>query len=107
MSGFAAGVDALFRNPALGVDAIYRAGGAGDPVLARVIRRAPDRLVNFTEGRFVAETVILDVRVSQVPELARGDTLEIAGVVYEVRSEPVRDSERLIWSADAREISGG
>lgn len=104
MSGFAAPVDALFRNPVLGVDALYRSGGAGEPVPVRAIRRAPDRIASFTEGRFVTDSVIIDLRVAEVPGLARGDTLEIAGALFEVMSDPVRDGERLIWSAEARAI---
>lgn len=102
MTAFAAAIGAMFRDRNMGVDALYRAGGSGDGVPVRVIRRAPDRFGNFGEGRFVAEAVLIDVRISDVAQLARGDTFEIGAELFEVRSDPVRDSERLIWAAEAR-----
>ena len=102
MSAFAAATYTLFEDANLGVDALYFAGGVGEGVPVRVIRRSPDRIVSFGEGRFVADTLIIDVRVAEAPGLAQGDTFEIAGEVLEVRSAPVRDGERLVWSAEAR-----
>ena len=85
-------------------DALYRAGGTGDGVSVRVIKRAPDRLTNFGDGRFVSDSVLIDVRLSQVSALAPGDTFQIGGALYEVRGEAVRDSERLVWAAEARAL---
>lgn len=104
MNSFSFGIDLLFTDPHMAVDALYRAGNAGDGVIVRVMRRAPDRIANFGEGRFVTDTTLIDVRTSEVAELAPGDTFEIEGVLFEVRSEPVRDSERLIWASEAREL---
>ena len=101
---FRAAIDAMFRDRHMASDALYRAGGSGDPVPVRVIKRAPDRIANFGDGRFVADAVLYDVRVSEVAVLAPGDTLEVAGVVYELRGEPVRDAERLVWAAEARAL---
>jgi hypothetical protein len=33
-----------------------------------------------------------------------GDTIEMGASIYEVRSDPVRDADRLIWTAEAREL---
>lgn len=99
---FAAAIAAMFRDRNMAHAALYRAGGSGAAVEVRVIKRAPDRIGNFGEGRFVADAVLIDVQISEVPELARGDTFEIGAEVFEVRSDPVRDSERLIWAAEAR-----
>ncbi len=104
MNAFAIATDILFTDPNLSLEALYRAGGAGAGMLVRVIRRAPDRMANFGEGRFVTESVLIDLRVSEVPDLAEGDTLEIDAVLYEIRSKPLRDSERLIWAAEARSL---
>ena len=38
------------------------------------------------------------------PTLADGDTLEIAGDFFTIRGEPRRDTERLIWHAEARAL---
>ncbi|MGB3537917.1 MAG: hypothetical protein WBA42_07135 [Mesorhizobium sp.] len=123
MNAFAAGIDAIFADPNMTRTAVYRAGGAGTGASVRVIFRAPDRVVNWNEGRFVADTLFIDVRVSEVPNLAQGDTFAMAAPgaglscdfeadayaqglieVFEVRSDPVRDGERLCWAAEVREL---
>ncbi|WP_028714372.1 hypothetical protein [Paracoccus sp. J55] len=103
MTAFAIGVDVLFRDPHLGRDALWRAGGSGDGVTVRVITRAPDDIVEWRESRVRTPTVFIDVRVSEVPILSKGDTFEIAGAVFAVTGAPERDSERLVWKAEARE----
>ena len=103
MTALAAAVAALFRDRNVGVDALYRVGGADPGVLVRVIRVAPDRVTAFGEGRFVTGTMTLDVRIADAPGLAAGDTFEIEGRLHEVRGEPVRDAERLVWAAEVRE----
>ncbi|MGY6704720.1 head-tail joining protein [Roseinatronobacter sp.] len=102
MNAFAAADDILFTDPHLSMPALYRAGGTGDGVPVRVILRTPDRIANFGDGRFVTDSVLIDLRISEVAELARGDTFEVDGTLYEIRSEPVRDAARLIWAAEAR-----
>ena len=105
MTAFAAAINAMFRDQNMAHDALYRAGGSGDGIPVRVIKRAPDRFGNFGEGRFVAEAVLIDVRISDVSQLGSGDTFEIGSELFEVRSDPVRDIERLIWAAEARALS--
>lgn len=123
MNAFAAGINAIFRDPNMSKSVLYRAGGEGVGLPVRVIFRAPDRVANFGEGRFVTDTLFLDVRVSEVPDLQAGDTFQIgmlpggtvlsldfSGDQYlatelellEVRSDPVRDRERLVWAAEVR-----
>lgn len=104
MNAFAAAIDLLFADPNIAVDALYRAGGEGSGALIRVIRKAPDQLANFGDSRFVTDTLSIDLRISEVPNLATGDTLEIEGEIFEVRSEPVRDRERLVWSTEGRPL---
>lgn len=102
MTAIAAALAALFRDRNLAVDALYRAGGSGPGVAVRVIRAAPDRIATFGEGRFVTDTMTLDLRVADAPGLAAGDTFEIDGTLHEVRGEPLRDAERLVWAAEVR-----
>lgn len=104
MNAFAWAIDAIFTDPHQSREALWRAGGTGAPVPARVILRRPDRITSFGDGRFVADTVLIDVRIAEVAELAPGDRFEIGSVAYEVRGEPVRDSERLVWAAEARAL---
>lgn len=101
-NAFTAAIVALFADPNLGIDAVYRVGGTDPGVPVRVIVRRPDRVGDFGETRIVAETVIIDVRVSQVPAPAEGDTYEIDGDTFVIQGEPLRDAERLIWTIEAR-----
>jgi hypothetical protein len=100
---FEAAAAALFRDPNMAVEAIYRPGGVGGGVAVRIIRSAPDRLAQFGEGRFVTDSVAIDVAVADAPGLAEGDSFEIGGAYYIVRGAPIRDADRLVWSAEARE----
>ena len=104
MNAFAAGINAIFADPNMARAALHRAGGAGDGAPVRVIFRAPDRIANWNEGRFVTDTIFIDVRVSDVAVLSTGDTFEIDGDLFEVGSDPVRDRERLCWAAEVREL---
>lgn len=102
MSAFSAGVAALFADPHLSVSALYRVGGAGAGSAVRVIRSMPDETTNFASARLVVETVLIDVRVADAPDLAEGDTFEIASEVFIIVGAPKRDEDRLAWRAEAR-----
>jgi len=102
MTAFAAAIDALFADPNLALDAVYRVGGADPGIPVRVILRRPDRVGEFGETRIVAETVMIDVRVSEVATPLDGDSIEAEGTVYVTQGEPIRDAERLAWTMEAR-----
>ena len=104
MTACATAIDALFADPNLGLDAVYRVGGADPGVPLRVILRRPDRISEFGQTRIVAETVIIDVRISDVAAPTDGDTIEADGMVYVVQGEPIRDVERLVWTIEARPV---
>lgn len=100
MAAFDLAAAALFADRNLGMDAIWRQGGTGPGVAVRVIRRSPDEVLRFGDGRFVTATEVLLVRVADVPDLARGDTFTLGAEVLAVQAEPVRDARRLIWTAE-------
>jgi hypothetical protein len=102
MNAFAAAIDVLFADPNLAMDALYRADGADPSIPVRVIVRRPDRVGDFGETRIGSETATCDVRTSEVAKPVEGDTLEIDGVTSVIQGEPLRDSERLIWTIEAR-----
>lgn len=104
MSAFAMATAALFRDPNFAQDAQWRSGGVGAPVAVRAMLRRPDAVTGFGEGRFVTDSVMIDVECAALGTLAPGDTFEIAGVIYEVRGEPLRDALRHVWKAEAREV---
>jgi hypothetical protein len=99
---FNATIDALFADPHLALDAVYRRGGADPGVPIRVIVRRPDRVGEFGETRIVAETLTIDVRVGEVAAPAEGDIIEVNDTVYVIQGEPTRDADRLVWTIEAR-----
>lgn len=103
MTGFATGVDALFGDGNIGEDALWRAGGNGDGVAVRVIRKSPDTVVGFGDSRAILPAVLIDVRSCEVAGPAPGDTVEIAGAVFAVIAAPTADSLRLVWTCEASE----
>jgi len=103
MTVFAAAIDDLFADPDLARTAIWREGGIGRPVAVRVILRQPDRIGRLGETRIITATAMIDVRTAEIPELAAGDSFDIGNDVYLVQGEPVRDSERLVWTAELRD----
>ena len=90
MTAFAAAIDALFADPNLAVDALYRAGGADPGIPVRVIVRRPDRIGEFGETRIASETTTFDVRTSEIAEPAEGDTLDVDGVTMSSRAAGAR-----------------
>ena len=104
MTAFAAATDVLFADPHLARDAVYRSVGAVDGISVRVMLRRPDRIESFGETRIWTESVIGDVRTHDATSLAEADIFEIDGANYVVQGEPVRDSERLVWSVELRPV---
>src|SRR5690606_14390589 len=101
MSVFAQARDDLFDGPHLALEALWRTNGAGAGIPVRVILRRPDEVVGFGDSRAVLPSVLIDVRRSDVAAPAAGDTVEIAGAVYEIIAAPVADSLGLVWTCEA------
>jgi hypothetical protein len=100
MSAFADALGVLFADPNLSTPALYAPMGVGPGVGIRVMRRSPDRMVDFGGARLVSDSLVLDVRVSDCAELAAGDRFEIAGEIFVVQGTPRRDRERLVWTVE-------
>ena len=101
MSVFAEAIDALFADPNLARHATYQPAD-GDPFPVRVIARRTDAIADFGDSRLWSETTRFDLRVSEVPDPRPGDRLVLDGEAFVVQGEPVRDSERLVWTLDVR-----
>ncbi len=101
MSVFAQAIDDLFADPNLAKDAVYLPEG-GEPIAVRVIARRPDRVLDFGDARLHAETAIFEVRASDVPSPRPSDRFEVGGEMFVIQGEPIRDSERLVWTLDTR-----
>ncbi len=101
MSVFKAAIDNLFADPNIARDAVY-ASDAGTSRLIRVVTRRADEITGFGEARIWSETTRIDLRVAEVPAPRPGDRIEIDGEGFNIKGEPVRDRERLIWTVDLR-----
>ncbi len=99
MSAFQGMIDALFSDSALARDVLYTPV-AGTARTIRAVIKSPDRIIDVREMAIHTPTLVVDVRVSDVPDLGEGDTLTIGALTYVVQGEPVRDTENLIWTLD-------
>lgn len=106
MDALTGAVDAVFADPNQARDGIWRAGGIGAPLPVRVIVARPDERADFGAARVLSDSVVLRLRVAQVPDLAAGDTVLSEAVLYRVAGEPARDAHRRLWRAEAREEVG-
>ena len=102
-AAFGSAIDAILRDANVAEDALWRAGGTGGGTAVRVIRKSPDEVVGFGSSRAVLATVLIDVRSSEITSPAMGDTVEIAGDLFDIIGTPVRDSLGLVWTCEASE----
>lgn len=98
MTVFAAAMDRIFTHPSMAIAALWISATTSEERPIRVIRRAPDRISEFSGGRFVSDTMMVDVRVYDLPAPRPGDLIVIGADSYSVQGEPIRDRERLTWS---------
>lgn len=102
MSVFEAALGRIFGNPSMAVAAVWISAATSEERTVRVIRRALDRITEFGAGRFVSDTMMVDVRVSDLPDPRPGDLIVIGVDSFTIQGEPVCDRERLIWTLDMR-----
>ena len=100
MTVFAAAMDRIFTHPSMAIAALWISATTSEERPIRVIRRAPDRISEFGAGRFVSDTMMVDVRVYDLPDPRPGDLIVIGADSFTVQGEPIRDRERLTWSLD-------
>jgi len=104
MDAFALAVDALFADPNIGEDALWKAGGVGAGVAVRVIRKSPDRVAEFGDSRAVLPTVGLDIRRAQAPAIAEGDLIVIGAETFRIIGEPMGDALGLVSACEAVKV---
>ena len=102
MTVFPIAIDRIFANPSMAVAALWISAATSDERTIRVIRRAPDRITEFGAARLMSDTMVLDVRVSDLADPRPGDLIVIGTESFTIQGEPVRDSDRLIWTLDLR-----
>ncbi len=108
MNPFAYANDRIFEDPSMGIDAIWRVGGAGAGTAARVIRGGmPDRVTAIGDTHVVSATATFTIRRAQAPAIAEGDTLEVpagGGVLHRVQGAPISDDDGLNWEVEAPRV---
>ena len=84
MSVFAAAMDRIFNHTAMAVPALWISAATSEERTIRIIARAPDRVTEFGAGRFVSDSMMVDVRVAvragfefDVPVRFDSDTLDV------------------------------
>lgn len=102
MNAFATAMDRIFSHADVAVAAVWISGSTSEERPIRVIRRAPDRVTDFGSARIVSDTTTVDVRVVELADPQPGDLIILGTDSYVIQGEPVRDSERLIWTLDLR-----
>lgn len=102
MSVFAAAMDRIFTHAAMAAPALWISATTSEERPIRVIARAPDRITEFGAGRFVSDSMMVDVRVADLPTPHPGDLIVIGADSHVIQGEPLRDRERLIWTLDLR-----
>ena len=99
MTVFTTAMDRIYANPSMAAAAVWISATTSEERPIRVIRRAPNRITEFGAGRFISDTMMVDVRL---PDPRPGDLIVIGADSFTIQGEPVRDRERLIWSLDLR-----
>ena len=102
MSVFAAAMDRIFTHTSMAAPALWISATPSEERPIRIIRRATDRVTDFGAGRFVSDTMVVDVRVADLPAPRPGDVIVIGADSHVIQGEPLRDRERLIWTLDLR-----
>mgnify|MGYP001765868582 CR=1 FL=1 len=104
MTTFAVAIDTIFADPNIGEDALWLPGGAGPGVPIRVIRKSPDKVVEFGDIRAITGTVLLDVRRSEAVAIAGGDRIVIGAETFQIIGETMRDAPGLVASCEAQKV---
>jgi len=99
MTAFSTAMAALFNDRNVSKPAFFLPMlGANRSV--RVIIRAPDIFQNVGASVIETPTLVVEVQVSECPNIVPGDQFMIDGITYKTQARPRRDPERLIWQVD-------
>jgi hypothetical protein len=101
MTAFSAAIDAIFADPNMAADALYRPARSSIDTPCRVILSLPDADTDYGAGSVVSDTQMIDVRVSEVAAPTAGDRFTVNGEALVVQGEPMRDRMRLVWKCEA------
>lgn len=108
MDPFANALNQIFAHPHFGVSAeFYRVADAPPPAAGlpvRILLRQPDEVGSYGDTQIIAETTLVEVRLSEIPSApVSGDFFMIGARRITVLGAAQRDSARLTWVCEARE----
>ena len=104
MSVFDTAVQALFRDPNMTEDALWRPSGVGAGIAIRIIRIQPQAQFDIGGVKLVQDNVLFDVPAGMAPPIDENDTIEAGGEVFKIQSPPVRSMSGRIWRVDVRRV---
>jgi hypothetical protein len=90
---------AIVADPNLGIPAVYRPGGVGGSIAIRVVRSAPDEVVDAFGTSLVRPTDVLLVAAADVLAPAKGDVVVVGADTLTVLAairDPVGAAHRLL-----------
>jgi len=99
VTAFSDAMAAIVADPNLGVPAVYRPGGVGAGLAIRVVRSAPDEVVDAFGTSLVRPTDVLLVAAADVPAPAKGDVVLVGTetlTVLAAMRDPVGAAHRLL-----------
>ena len=93
----------MFQDPYLSEEVTWHAGAGGTKAV-RAMVRAPDEVQNFSGIVLQAGTLILHLRVADVPGVAASDLFDVRGETRRVQGQPRRDSTGLLLQIDTTPV---
>ncbi len=103
MDAFGDALGAIFADPNIGEDAVWRSGGLGGMAI-RVVRRQPSGVADFGSSRAIMPAVLIEFSRSEAPDVAEGDLIDIGTQTFRVIAPPLADSLGLVVTCEAAEV---
>lgn len=103
MTAFSFMIDDLFENPDLAEDAVYIASGTETSRSLRVIVLREDKIGDFGETKGRAQTILFEVRRSDVAAPVKGDKIVHGERNYVVQAPPKEEAGGELWVLNVRE----
>ena len=89
MTVFETALGSLFTDNNLARSGFWRIGGQGPGYPVRIQRVQPQPVFEVSGAKLVQDATLFDIRAEEASEIAKGDTLEVSGVIYRVQATPI------------------
>ena len=102
MSAFDLALRALYTDPNLSTDGLWRPQSSNEAYPVRLIRTSPQAEFDIGGTRIVTDSIGFELPYGFAPTLDEGDQIETAGMIYIVQAPPTRIMDGKIWRLDVR-----